>query len=130
MGGAMSRTEIVEIAMPDGTVINAEVLVSSAITDVGAQRRLRLGEAKESIAAFVRWAVGSLDFSPADGTDLFEEPGASPPRMSLSRVELEFGLKIALKAGTLTSVIAAVGGEATAVVRLEWERSPGTGGDQ
>jgi hypothetical protein len=46
----MARAEIVEIVMPDGTVINAEVSVSDSITDVGAQRRLGLGEAKESSA--------------------------------------------------------------------------------
>lgn len=44
--------------------------------------------------------------------------------MTLGRVGLEFGLKLAVKGGTLISVIAAVGGEATAVVRLEWERPP------
>jgi hypothetical protein len=130
MGGVMSRTEIVEIAMPDGTMINAEVLVFDSITDVGAQRRLCLGEAKDSIASFVRWAVGGLRFSAADGADHDEELESLPPGMTLSRVELEFGLKIAAKAGALTSVIAAVGGEATAVVRLEWERIPHSGDHQ
>ncbi len=37
----MSHTEIIEIAMPDGTVINAEVSLGDSITDVGAQQRLR-----------------------------------------------------------------------------------------
>jgi hypothetical protein len=126
----MSRTEVVEIAMPDGTMINVEVLVSDSITDAGVQARLRLGETRESIASFVRWAVGGLGPAAADGTDPFEEPESSPPGMKLSRVELEFGLKIAVKAGALTSVIAAVGGEATAVIRLEWERIPAGGSHQ
>lgn len=126
----MSRTEIVEIAMPDGTVINAEVLVSDSITDAGVQGRLYLAETKESIVSFIRWAVSGLGPAAADGTDPFGEPESSPRGMTLGRVELEFGLKIAVKAGALTSVIAAVGGEATAVVRLEWVRNPASGGHQ
>ena len=120
----MSRTEVVEIAMPDGTVINAEVLVRGSLTDVAAQRRLSLGEARESIASFVRWAVSGLGFLTEDDASNSRDLEASPPGMTLNRVGLEFGLKLAVKSGTLTSVIAAVGGEATAVVRLEWERMP------
>lgn len=59
----MSQTEIIEIAMPDGTVINAEVSVSDSITDVGVRSRLNLGEAKESITSFVHWAVSGLGLS-------------------------------------------------------------------
>jgi hypothetical protein len=123
----MSRTQIVEIAMPDGTVINAEVSASDSISDVGAQTRLSLGEAKESIASFVRWAVSGLAFPADDGADQSQVLESSPAGMTLRKVGLEFGLKLAVKSGTLTSVIAAVGGEATAVVRLEWERTPVSG---
>jgi hypothetical protein len=119
----MSQTEIIEIAMPDGSVINAEVSVSDSITDVGARGRLNLGDAKESITSFVHWAVSGLGLSVGDGDARPEELESAPPGMTLGRVGLEFGLKLAVKSGTLTSVIAAVGGEATAVVRLEWERS-------
>src|SRR5262245_26935410 len=59
-GGVMGRSEIVEVEMPDGTVINAEVVVSDSITDVAAGHRLKLDEAKDSIASFVRWAVGAV----------------------------------------------------------------------
>jgi hypothetical protein len=127
MGGVMSRTEVVDIAMPDGTVINAEVLVSDSISDVSARSRLNLDEAKESIASFVRWAVSSLGIPADDDAKDSPEWGSSPPGMRLGRVGLEFGLKLAVKTGTLTSVIAAVGGEATAVIRLEWERFPASG---
>lgn len=120
----MSQTEIIEIAMPDGTVINAEVSVSDSITDVGVRSRLNLGEAKESITSFVHWAVSGLGLSLGDGVVRPEELESVPPGMTLGRVGLEFGLKLAVKGGTLISVIAAVGGEATAVVRLEWERPP------
>jgi hypothetical protein len=118
----MSQTEIIEIAMPDGAVINAEVSVSDSITDVGVLGRLNLGEAKESITSFVHWAVNGLGLSIGDGIAGPQEGELAPPGMRLGRVGLEFGLKLAVKTGTVTSVIAAVGGEATAVVRLEWER--------
>jgi S1-C subfamily serine protease len=48
----MGRKEIVEVEMPDGTVVNAEVVVSDSITDVAASRRLKLEDAKESIEVF------------------------------------------------------------------------------
>lgn len=120
----MSQTEIIEIAMPDGAVINAEVSVSDSITDVGARGRLNLDEAKESITSFVHWAVSGLGLSAGDGVARPAELESVRPGMTLGRVGLEFGLKLAVKGGTLISVIAAVGGEATAVVRLEWERLP------
>jgi Trypsin-co-occurring domain 1 len=119
--GIMERTEIVEVRMPDSTVINAEVVVADSITDVAARQQLNLGEAKDSIASFVRWAVGGLGVSAEDSASV-PEPESSPSGMVLSRVGLEFGLKLAIKSGMLTSVIAAVGGEASAVVRLEWEQ--------
>jgi len=121
-GGVMSQTEIIEIAMPDGAVINAEVSVSDSITDVGVRGRLNIGEAKESITSFVHWAVNGLELSIGDGIADSQEAELAPQGMRLGRVGLEFGLKLAVKTGTVTSVIAAVGGEATAVVRLEWER--------
>ena len=114
--------------MPDSTVINAEVLVSNSITDAGAQgRRLSLVEAKDAVASFVHWAVSGLGKPAADGT-VCPRAGLLTSGMTLGRVELEFGLKLMVKGGMLASVIAAVGGEATAVVRLEWERAPASGG--
>ena len=109
--------------MPDGTVINAEVSVSDSITDVGARGRFNLGEAKESISSFVNWAVSGLGLPEREGGQPEAVESAAPPGMALGRVELEFGLKLAVKSGALCSVIAAVGGEATAVVRVEWNRS-------
>jgi hypothetical protein len=43
--------------------------------------------------------------------------------MVLRRFGLEFGVKLAVRSGALTSVIAQAGGEATAVIRLEWEKA-------
>jgi len=114
----MERSEIVEVEMPDGAVINAEVVVSDSITDVASGRRLRLDEAKDSITSFVRWALSNLGVS----TDDNAPKPLSPPGMTLSRVGLEFGLALTVKSGMATSAIVSAGGEASAVVRLEWER--------
>ena len=120
--GIMGRSEIVEVEMPDGTVINAEVVIADSIADVGAGRRLRLDEAKDSIASFVRWAVGTLGVPAEDAATVPAPEPVSPPGMRLSKVGLEFGLALTVKSGTVTSAIASVGGQASAVVRLEWER--------
>jgi len=93
----MGRTEIVEVKMPDGTVINAEVVVSDSITDVASGRQFKLDDAKDSIASFVRWVVGTVGIPAEDGA---QEPAAepvSPPGMKLSRMELEFGLNLTVK---------------------------------
>jgi hypothetical protein len=129
----MSRTEIVEVVLPDGSLLNAEVSIEDSITDVGAQPRLSLKDAKESVASFVRWAVESLGLptqgAEGDAAQKARNTMPTPPGMALSRVGLEFGLKLAVKTGSLTSAIAAASGEATAVVRLEWERAPRSEGE-
>jgi hypothetical protein len=118
----MGRTQIVAVEMPDGKVINAEVVLADSITDVAAGHRLKLDEAKESIASFVRWAADAVGIAAEDGAPAPVAEPVSPKGMTLSRVGLEFGLTLAVKSGTVTGAIVSVGGEATAVVRLEWER--------
>jgi len=122
----MGRSEIVEVEMPDGTVINTEVLLADSITDVGAGRRLKLDEAKDSIASFVRWAVSAVGVAGEADAPPAAEPTPAPG-MRLTKVGAEFGLSLAVKSGAVTGAIVSVGGEASAVVRLEWER-PGDGG--
>lgn len=121
----MKRSEIIEVEMPDGTVINAEVVVSDSITDVAARHTLKLDETKDSIASFVRWAVGTLGVP--DEKDDTPTPGPVPTRgMKLSKVGLEFGLALSVKSGAVTSAIVSAGGQASAVVKVEWERSGST----
>ena len=105
----MSRgSEIVEVELADGTVFNAEVAVPSGIGDVGAWDRLPIAEAKQSIESITGWVVNSVRAALPDTPDKFG---------------LEFGLKLAVKTGKLTSVLAEAGGEASVTIRLEWERS-------
>jgi hypothetical protein len=115
-------TRIIEVETPDGSSVNVEVTVADSIADVGVLDRLRLEEARGSIESFVRWAVEGVRSAVQD----HERPGSdiAPNGMRLGRVGVEFGLKLALKSGKLTSVVAEAGAEATAVVRLEWERPP------
>lgn len=99
------ETEIVEVELSDGTVFNAEVAVPGGVSDIGAWDRLHLDQAKESIETITEWAVRSVR-------------GALPEPPD--RFGLEFGLKLAVKTGKLTSVLAEAGGEASITVKLEW----------
>lgn len=100
------RRQIVEIELPDGYVMSAEVGVPSGGDVTARQIRLRLDEAGESIQRFASWLVDNVH------NRLPRKPG---------RVGLEFGIKIAVKSGQLTSVLAEASGEATVLVRLEWD---------
>lgn len=106
--------------MPDGTVASVEVAVADTVTDVRAWQKLKLEEAKGSIESFTRWAVESVRAAVRDPERPEEE--IAPDGMELGKVGVEFGLKFAVKSGKLTSVLAEAGAEATAVIKLEWER--------
>jgi NTP-dependent ternary system trypsin peptidase co-occuring protein len=125
-GVDVARVEVVKVQLPDGSVIDAEVSVPDSVVDVGVSALLQLGQAKDTIESFVSWAVDGLSFAAPDG-DTSPEPSMAPAGMHLGRMGLEFGLKLTVRSGSLTSVIAAAGGEASAVVRLEWERSAARG---
>jgi hypothetical protein len=96
----MSHIEIVEIAMPDGAVISAEVSVANSITDAGAQSRLNLSASKESLASIVRGTVSGLGFHAEDDGEHIDELDSAPPGMKISTVS----------------------GEATAVVKVDSEQ--------
>jgi hypothetical protein len=118
----VERSEIVEVEMPDGTVISAQVVVADLIADVSAGRAMKLDDARDTIASFVRWAVAAVAVPAEDGAPVPAPAPVTPPGMNLSRIGLEFGLSLAVKSGTVTSAIVSVGGQASAVVKLEWER--------
>ncbi|MGH3242150.1 MAG: CU044_2847 family protein [Spirillospora sp.] len=116
------RTTIVEAELPDGSIINAEVALDDTIMDVGLLDRLRLDETTHSFEAFARWAVDRVRAAVRDPENAGRE--VAPDGMTLGRVGVEFGVKLALKSGKLTSVVAEAGAEANALIRLEWERDP------
>jgi hypothetical protein len=107
------RSEYVEVELPSGEVLLAEV---SAIgpADVSARERFRLDEARVVIGEVARWAVDSVLAGLPDPPD---------------KVGVEFGVKLAVKSGKLMSVLAEAGGEASLTVKLEWTR-PASGDAQ
>ncbi|MCP2322259.1 hypothetical protein HDA40_000766 [Hamadaea flava] len=103
MGDQSVRT--VEIELPSGRTIKAEVAMASG-GDAGHGPRFRLDDVREQISAVAEFFADSVRATMPD-----------PPR----RYGVEFGIKLAVENSGLSSVLARVGAEATAVVRLEWE---------
>ncbi|WP_018353357.1 CU044_2847 family protein [Longispora albida] len=102
------RSRIVDIELPDGEVIAAEVVLAGAGGDAGALDRLKLDETRAAIGRIGRWVV--------------EEVRAALPDKPTT-LGVEFGLKFGMKSGKLTSVLAEASGEASVVIRLEWKTS-------
>ncbi|MBB5868621.1 hypothetical protein F4553_002000 [Allocatelliglobosispora scoriae] len=103
MAGA--RSEIVEVELPDGTRILAEVTVP-AQSDVGARPRLFHAEALGGqISSVSSWILSHV----REG--LPDRP---------SQISVEFGLKLGVKSGQLVSILAEGTGEASVVVKLDW----------
>lgn len=99
------RTEIVPVAVGD-QVVYAEVSVPAggdvSVLDV-AGNAMAL---QEQISAIAGWVDESLR--------------AALPRRP-DRLGVDFGVKFTLKAGKLFSVLAEASGEASLVVRMEWD---------
>lgn len=98
------RIETVEIALPDGTVIDAEVHVPTG-GDVALRDCFELGEMRKSLASI--------------STFVFEAVRDGLPRRP-ERIAVDFGVKLAVKSGKITSILAEASGEASVTVRLEW----------
>ncbi|GAA4463894.1 CU044_2847 family protein [Phytohabitans houttuyneae] len=99
-------TRIVPIELPDGSTIRAEVTTPSAGGDAGS-RRLSLEDVRGDIVRISQFMSETLKNALPD-----------PPR----RYGVEFGLKLAVETSGLTSILAKATGEASVLVRLEWER--------
>ncbi|MFC4030582.1 CU044_2847 family protein [Streptomyces polygonati] len=118
-------TEIVTIALGDGSSVRAEVIGEVPFTrpddsggygDVGAGARaaalgsavaLTLDEVRETVRGIGRWAAQTVTEGGAAGApDSFE---------------VEFGLKLAVKSGQLLGIIAEAGAEAGLTVKLSWD---------
>ena len=98
--------EIVEVQLSDGETILVEIATTSG--DVRVLDHLDLNDAKKSVGRIASWARDSV---------LRAMP--NPP----TQLEVEFGIKLAVKSGTLASVLAQASGEATLVVKMKWDRS-------
>ncbi|MFT7840653.1 CU044_2847 family protein [Saccharothrix sp. BKS2] len=101
----MRTTEIVPVVVGD-RVVHVELSVPAG-GDVSAQDLVANAAAlQDQITAIATWVSGAVT--------------AALPRRP-SRVGLDFGLKFGLKAGKLFSFVAEASGEASLVVRLEWD---------
>lgn len=105
------KMEIVEIEIAEDTVLLAEVLVSNEVSDVTAWRRLRPENIQDSIKTIVKWAMDGVREAVPEQPD---------------KLGVEFGLKLTAQSGKLTSVLAQASGDASIVVRVEWNRSKTT----
>jgi hypothetical protein len=102
----MRMAELIEIELPDGEVILAEVTIVDS--DVGALDRFNLHGVSASAAR-----IGSIIHAA-----LLKAMPMSP-----HRIGIDIGLKLAVKSGVLTSVLAEASGEASVTVRLDWDVS-------
>jgi hypothetical protein len=98
--------EIVEVELPDGSTFDAEVAVSR-MADVAAWDRFRVDQLKDSVEKVTAWVWESVREALPDQPD---------------KVGVQFGLKLAVKSGKLTSVLAEAGGEASVTISLEWNK--------
>lgn len=105
------RVEIAEIELEDGSVLDAEVLIADGMADVAAWNRFRAENLKATLESATRWAVNSVkDAVP-------EQPDS---------LGIEFGLKLAVKNGNLSGVLAQASGEPSLTVKLQWNRPVST----
>ncbi len=105
------RSDLVEVELDSGEVVLAEVL-SAGGSDVADTGLLRLSQARQALSEVGRWALESV-----------RESLPEPP----DRIDVEFGVKLAVKTGRLVAVIAEAGGEASITVRMGWDRATGGG---
>ncbi|MEV2217147.1 CU044_2847 family protein [Streptomyces sp. NPDC050997] len=103
---AEQRARLAEVELDNGQVMLVEV-VSSGGGDVAASGRLHLSQVKETLGEVSRWALESV-----------REALPQPP----DRLEVEFGLKLAVKSGRLLGVLAEAGGEGSITVKMGWDR--------
>lgn len=98
-------TELIEIELPDGTAVLAQVTVLDP--DVGALSRFDLAEVTASAAR-----IGDLVYR-SIRRSLPHEP---------NRLGIDIGLTLAVKSGALVSVLAEASSEASITVHMEWDR--------
>ena len=100
------ESELVEIELPSGEIVLAEVHVLGG--DVGFTDRLKLDRVGATAAQIGLWAHDAA-------------MKALPRRPD--RFGVQVGMKLAVRGGALTAVIADVTGEGSLVVTMEWDLS-------
>lgn len=104
------RVEVVEVQVPGGGVIFAEVEVPvGGDAGWGSGRRFSLEDVRADVVSIGSW--------------VFDTVRGSLPQTP-DKVGVEFGLKLTAKTGPLLAVLAEAGGEASVVVKLEWSTLP------
>lgn len=118
-GGAFADRDVVNIDLGDGMVVPVEVAFDSSLDFAGGRkdagfrdwvdggRRATLDQAAPTIKGMASWVQSQL---------------AEVDTLTPDRVVLEMGIKfIAQSPGLVAPVLGQVGGEASLLVRLEWD---------
>ncbi len=104
---SMSRSELVEVTLPDGDVIWVELDVPSG-ADIAwrGKQKLTWDDLRMQVLKITKLVAESVK-------------SALPDRPT--RLGLEFGIKLTAETGPLVAALAKAGAEASVVVRLDWE---------
>jgi hypothetical protein len=101
----VENTEVVEVELPDGSVVLARVEIRDG--DVAALDRFKLDAVAANAARLGHWVKDSiLDVLPT-----------KPDRFGV-----QVGLDLVVQSGVLTSIIASASTQASFAVTMEWDR--------
>jgi hypothetical protein len=106
MSHSGSRIETFPVELADGSTILAEVATAGG-GDATAFRRLKMLDLKTELGRISQMVGDAVTSSLPD-----------PPQ----RYSVEFGVKLAVESNALAAVLAKASGEATLVIRLEWDK--------
>jgi hypothetical protein len=102
----VAETTVVEVQLPDGEVILAEVAVRGG--DVGMLDRFKLDTAKATAVRVGQWAKETVLAGLPDKPDRFG---------------IQVGINLVVRAGVLASVLASAATEASITISMEWDRT-------
>jgi hypothetical protein len=104
------RVEVVEVQLPSGGVVFAEVEVpAGGDARWGPDQRFSLEDVRANVVGIGSWVLETV----REALPLAPE-----------KVGVEFGFKLTAKTGSLVAALAQASGEASVVVKLEWSKPP------